>query len=57
VHNSSKLKIWFKVQIPHIILYLGKKCYHVLSKVQSNIHEFVWMPCACVCNLGQTFIT
>jgi hypothetical protein len=47
VHNSSKLKIWFKVHIPSYYI-LAKKMHHVLSKVQSNIHEFVWMPCACV---------
>jgi hypothetical protein len=48
VHNSSKLKIWFKVKNSLILYILAKQMHHALSKVQSNIHEFVWMPCACV---------
>jgi hypothetical protein len=56
VHNSSKLKIWFKVKkFPHIISWQNKCTMHC----QKYNLRFMNL-CGClvlVCNLGQTFMT
>ncbi len=54
-HNSSKLKIWFKVQIPSYYISWQKKMHHVLDCPKYNLIIFMNL-CGCLVLVCVTWV-